>query len=95
MELGHLVHAEDLVVVAVDPLSAVDRAALERRDNLAAGEHHAGDAELVVHLCPGGIDAIPLPLDVREGADLLLEPSHRLGPFGWTWKLTTFIFRRC
>ena len=73
---------EDLVVIAVDPLGPVDRSALERRDDLAAGEHHAGDAELAVDLSPRGIDAIPLPLNVREGADFFLEPPHRLGPFG-------------
>src|SRR4029450_4139637 len=73
--------APDPVAGAVDPRGAVDRAPFERGDDLTAGDHHAGDAELVVDLGSGCVDALPLPLDVVERPDLLLEPPHRLRAF--------------
>ena len=48
--LGRLVQAEGQVVVGADPVGGIDRAGLQRGENLAAGHHHGSGAEAAPHL---------------------------------------------
>ena len=75
----HLVEAQLVVVVGADELDGVDRALLQGRVDLAAGDALRHHAEPLLHLSgdPGG--AHLEPLQVGQGLDLLAVPAPHLG----------------
>ena len=73
-----LVEAELLVVVGADPLGGVDRAALQRRIDVAARDLLRHEAELLQHLAGKAADAHLQALQVGDGLDLLAEPAAHL-----------------
>jgi hypothetical protein len=79
VERRHLVEAELLVVIGADPLGGVDRALLQRRIDVAAGDLLRHDAELGEHLAGDAGDAHLQALQVGDGLDLLAEPAAHLG----------------
>ena len=76
--LGDLVEAEGEVVPRPHPLGGVDRASLERREDLAAGKRHRGRAEAAQHLAAKARHAHLEALEVLERVDLLVEPAAPL-----------------
>ncbi len=74
-----LVEAELLVVVRTDPLGRIDRALLERRIDVAAGDLLRHHAELRHDLAGEAADAQLQALQVVDRLDLLAEPAAHLG----------------
>ena len=77
--LGDLQEAELLVVVGADELRRVERAALERRINVAARDLLRHDAELREHLPTQAADAELEARQVGDRLDLLAEEAAHLG----------------
>ena len=73
-----LVEAELLVVVRADPLGRVDRALLQRRIDVAAGDLLRHHAELLQRLAGPAADAELETLEIIDGLDLLAEPAAHL-----------------
>ena len=76
--LGGLVQAELAVLERADELGRVDDTALQRREDLAAGQQLDVDAERRVDLPGQPGDAHLQALQVGAGLDLLLEPAGHL-----------------
>ena len=76
--LGDLVEAELLVVVGADPFGRVDRALLQRRIDVAAGNVRRDHAELGEHRAAEPADAELDALQVVDGVDLLAPPAAHL-----------------
>src|SRR6185312_5371802 len=73
-----LVEAELLVVVRTDPLGRVDRALLERRIDVAAGDLLRHAAELLQDLAGPAADAHLQALEIVDRVDLLAVPAAHL-----------------
>ena len=76
--LGGLVQAEGQVVVGPDPLGRVDRAGLERGEDLAAGQRDRRAACLGERLAADAGDAHLEALEVVDRVDLAPEPAAHL-----------------
>ena len=74
-----LVEAELLVVIGADPFGRIDRALLERRIDVAAGDLLRHHAELRDDLAGKAADAHLEALQVGDRVDLLAEPAAHLG----------------
>src|SRR5262249_48271778 len=73
-----LVEAELLVVVRPDPFGGVDRALLQRRIDVAAGEHLGDDTHATDDVSGETEDAHLQSLEVVDRLDLLAEPPAHL-----------------
>src|SRR5215467_6399342 len=78
VELHHLIEAELLVVVRPDPFGGVDRAPLERRIDVAAGDLLRDHAELLQRLAGPATHAIPEAFQVFRLLELLIGPAAHL-----------------
>ena len=76
--LGRLVEAHTKVVHGADPLGGVDDAALQRGEDLAAGQQHHGAASLADDLAAQAGDAHLEALVVVDGVHVLAEPAAHL-----------------
>ena len=78
VELRDLVELLLQVVVGPDPLGAVDRSALERLVDLAAGDDLHRDAQLLECLAAHAGNAHPETAEIADTGDLLVEPTTHL-----------------
>src|SRR3569623_1593414 len=76
--LGDLIEAELLVVVRSDPFGGIDRAYLQRRIDVAAGDLLRHHAEFLQRLAGPAADAHLEALEIVDGLDLLAEPPAHL-----------------
>ena len=76
--LGDLVEAELLVIVRPDPLGRIERALLQRRIDVAAGDLLRHDTELGEHASAEARDAHLHAVEIGRRLDLLAEPAERL-----------------
>src|SRR6185437_17017393 len=77
--LRDLLEAELLVVIGADPFGRVDRALLQRRIDVAAGELLRHDADLLQNLARDTADAEFQSREIGDGLDLLAKPAAHLG----------------